>query len=62
MRSTLLTVSYQPEVNSLSDGLALLDAILTPHVKQSDSYPEEKYQETNAVLFGDAILPKVMRS
>ena len=55
-------MSYQPEVNSLSDGLALLDAILTPHVKQSDSYPEEKYQETNAVLFGDAILPKVMRS
>ena len=59
VRSALLSVSYEPEVHSLEDGLKLLDVIYTPHIKQSDTYPKELYFKTDEMLYGKKILQKV---
>ena len=59
MRSALLSVTYEPEVNTLADGIKTLDVIYTPHIKLSDSYPKEKYFETDAMMYGETIREKV---
>ena len=59
VRSSLMTITYQPEVNSLEDGITLLDTIYAPHIKVSDERPVEEYLEESAIMFGRKVLNNV---
>ena len=59
VRSSLLILTYEPEVNSLQDANDLMDVVHSPFIKVSDDWPEEEYIKDAVRQYGTEIKQKV---
>ena len=53
VRSSLLVISYEPEVNNMQDAIDYLDILYSPHVKVADIRDVSIYKKESASLYGD---------
>ena len=60
VRSSLLILNYESEINSLQDANNLLDTIHVLYTKVSNDWPEEAYLQLAVGRYGTAVREKVL--